>query len=257
MRSLASLIILAASTAVAAPKAAPVKITYDEQHLDLEKHELQFKYARPAKTAELTVTGEDGSELATANATYDKPSVNDWLSITWTPKATTSVMKLELRVVSTDNQVTILSLIPWSVSVAPEDVTFATDSSAIGDSEAKKLDASLTAITDAAKNAEKFMKLRLYVAGHTDTVGAGDKNKKLSLDRARAIATYFRAHGLTTPIAFAGFGEDVLKVRTADNTDEARNRRADYVLGPADSAPPFKGAYLKAKADWKQLAPAK
>ena len=255
MRWLASLIVLAATTAVAAPK--PVKITYDEQHLDLEKHELQFKFAKPAATAELTVTGEDGTELAHANATYDKPSVDDWLSITWKPTAATPVMKLELRVVSTTSEVTILSLIPWSVSVAHEDVTFASDSSAIADSEAKKLDASLTAITDAAKKAEKYMKLRLYIAGHTDTVGAGDKNKKLSLDRARAIATYFRAHGLTTPIVFAGFGEDVPKVKTADNTDEGRNRRADYVLGPADGAPPFKGPYLKVKADWKQLAPAK
>jgi hypothetical protein len=45
----------------------------------------------------------------------------------------------------------------------------------------------------------------------------------------------------------------VLKVKTADNTDNAANRRVDYVLGPAQGAPPFKGAYLKVKAQWKQL----
>jgi hypothetical protein len=55
------------------------------------------------------------------------------------------------------------------------------------------------------------------------------------------------------PIAFAGFGEDVPKVKTPDETDERANRRADYVLGPVGGAPPFKGAYLKAKADWKAL----
>ena len=64
------------------------------------------------------------------------------------------------------------------------------------------------------------MKMRLYVAGHTDTVGPDAKNRKLSLDRARAIAAYFRKKGLTIPIAFAGFGEDVLKVKTADSVDE-------------------------------------
>ena len=62
MRWLASLIIsgLAASTALAAPK-APIKITYDAEHLDLDKHVLQFKFARPAKTAELTKKWEDMS----------------------------------------------------------------------------------------------------------------------------------------------------------------------------------------------------
>ena len=44
-----------------------------------------------------------------------------------------------------------------------------------------------------------------------------------------------------------------LRVKTADNTAERANRRADYVLGPAGGAPPFKGPYLKARAEWKQL----
>ena len=36
------------------------------------------------------------------------------------------------------------------------------------------------------------------------------------IDRARAIGAYFRSKGLTIPIAIAGFGEDVLKVKTAE-----------------------------------------
>ena len=79
------------------------------------------------------------------------------------------------------------------------------------------------------------------------------RNLALSLDRARAIAAYFRRKGLTLPIAFAGFGEQVLKVKTPDETDERRNRRADYVIGPLSSPPPFAGPYLKARATWKQL----
>jgi outer membrane protein OmpA-like peptidoglycan-associated protein len=97
------------------------------------------------------------------------------------------------------------------------------------------------------------MKVRLYIAGHTDTVGPSAKNRKLSLARAQAIATYFRSKGLAVSIAVAGFGEDVPKVKTADNTDERANRRADYVIGPAAGQPPFGGAYLKAKATWSQL----
>jgi outer membrane protein OmpA-like peptidoglycan-associated protein len=97
------------------------------------------------------------------------------------------------------------------------------------------------------------MPLKLYIAGHTDTVGPADKNRELSRARAKAIAGYLRKKGLGVAIVVAGFGEDVLKIKTPDNTDERANRRADYVLGPAAGAPPFGGAYLKAHADWKSV----
>jgi outer membrane protein OmpA-like peptidoglycan-associated protein len=103
------------------------------------------------------------------------------------------------------------------------------------------------------KKSDQFVKMRLYIAGHTDTVGPSAKNRKLSIDRAAAIGKYFRSKGLAIPIAYAGFGEDVLKAKTADNVDERINRRADYVLGPAAGAPPFKGPYLSVKVGWSQL----
>jgi outer membrane protein OmpA-like peptidoglycan-associated protein len=137
--------------------------------------------------------------------------------------------------------------------VTHEDVNFATDSAAIEPDETGKLDASLAQIDDIVKRAGRFMKLKLYIAGHTDTVGPPAKNRALSLARAVAIGAYLRKKGLAIPIIVAGFGEDVPKVKTPDNTDERANRRADYVLGPAAGAPPFKGPYLKARADWKSL----
>ncbi len=232
---------------------APVMVTYDADHLDLVKHVLQFKLSRPAASAALTVIGEDGTELATSTATYAKPDPTDWLAITWKPKAATPVMQLKLRVVGADGIATNVELIPWSVTIDHEDVVFATDSAVIVATEAAKLDASLAAITAIHERTAKRMPLRLYVAGHTDTVGASPKNRKLSLARARAIATYFRAHGLALPIAVAGYGEDVPRVPTADGTDEPRNRRADYVIGPASGAPPFKGPYLQAQASWQPI----
>jgi len=163
------------------------------------------------------------------------------------------VMLMKLRVVADETSASNLELIPWSVEIAHEDVNFATDSAVIEPAEEKKLDASLVKIKEAMQRAEKFMKMRLYVAGHTDTVGNNAKNLKLSNARAASIGAYFRKKGLKIPIAVAGFGEEVLKVKTADNTDERGNRRADYVLGPAGGTPPFKGPYLKVKAAWKQL----
>jgi outer membrane protein OmpA-like peptidoglycan-associated protein len=232
---------------------APLKVGYDTDHLDLDKRVLQFKPSRAVESAQLVVIGEDGSELGKGSASYERMPADGWHAITWTQPDQARVMMMKLRVAASDGTATNLELIPWSVEIEHEDVNFRTDSAVIEPGEEKKLDASLAKIRDAMKRAEKFMKLKLYVAGHTDTVGGNAKNKKLSLDRAAAIAAYFRKKGLQIPIAFAGFGEEVLKVKTADNTDERRNRRADYVLGPAAGAPPFKGPYLQARAQWRQL----
>jgi outer membrane protein OmpA-like peptidoglycan-associated protein len=232
---------------------APIKVSYDADHLDLDKRVLQFKVSRPVESAELVVIGEDGKELGKGSATFKNEPANKWLSITWTQPTGTRVMTMRLRVASNDGVASNVELVPWSVAIDHEDVSFATDSAVIEAGETAKLDASLVKITEVMRRSEKFVKMRLYIAGHTDTVGASAKNRKLSLDRALAIGAYLRKKGLSIPIAVAGFGEDVLKVSTADNTDERKNRRADYVVGPAAGAPPFKGPYLKAKAGWKQL----
>lgn len=231
----------------------PLKVGYDADHLDLDKRILQFKPSRAVASAELVVIGEDGKDIGKGSASYDRAPADGWHPITWTQASGTRVMMMKLRVVASDGTATNLELIPWSVEIEHEDVNFSTDSAVIEPGEEKKLDASLAKIREVMKRAERFMKLRLYVAGHTDTVGSSAKNRKLSLARAHAIGTYFRKKGLQIPIAVAGFGEDVLKVQTADNTDERANRRADYVLGPVGGAPPFGGPYTKARATWKEL----
>ena len=233
---------------------APIKVSYDIDHLDLDNHVLQFKLSRPAGTAELTVIGEDGKDLGTGSATYKKEPPDTWLAISWTQPAGARVMTMKLHVIAADGLATDLELVPWSVAIEHEDVNFAVNSTVIDPGEDAKLDAGLARITEIAKRSERFVKMKLYVAGHTDTVGTSASNRKLSLGRARAIATYFRHNGLGLPIVFAGFGEDVPKVKTPDETDEPRNRRVDYVLAPAAGPPPFRGPYLKARAEWKQLA---
>jgi outer membrane protein OmpA-like peptidoglycan-associated protein len=88
----------------------------------------------------------------------------------------------------------------------------------------------------------KFAPIKLYVVGHTDTVGPNDKNLTLSHKRAKSLALYFRKHGFSLPIAVAGLGESALAKVTADETDEALNRRAQYVLtiDPPDLGRPTK-----------------
>jgi len=246
----AVLVLLVVRVAIAAP--APIKVSYDLAHLDLAKHVLQFKPSRAVSEATLAAIGEDGAELGTGRASYE-PGAAGWLAITWTQPADTRVMMLRLRVAAADGAATHVELVPWSVAIDHEDVQFATDSAVIEPGETQKLDASLEQIGATVKRAGGFLKLTLYIAGHTDTVGPLAKNRTLSLARAVAIGRYLRDHGVAMPIVVAGFGEDVPKAKTPDNTDARVNRRADYVLGPAGGTPPFRGAYLHAHATWRPL----
>jgi outer membrane protein OmpA-like peptidoglycan-associated protein len=232
---------------------ASLKVTYDLEHLDLDGRVLEFKLSRPAAKAELVVIGEDGKEMGSGAASYQGEPPNTWLPIRWTQRAEARVMMMRLRVVSSDGLATRVELIPWSVTVDHEDVNFSTDSAVIERGEFGKLDASLGKVNAIVARGERFMKMKLYIAGHTDTVGSAAKNRKLSIQRAHAIARYLRRKGLAIPIAVAGFGEHILKVKTPDDTDERGNRRADYVLGPAGGAPPFKGPYRRVQTQWRQV----
>src|SRR5205823_5647645 len=102
--------------------------------------------------------------------------------------------------------------------------------------EEPKLTAALPSLEKAIKRYSEAVKvagatIRLYVSGYTDTVGPASSNRSLSDARAHAIAQWFRKKGVTVPIYARGFGEDILKVETPDETPEQKNRRADYDVG--------------------------
>lgn len=224
---------------------AAMEVRYDWEHLDLTGHVLRFQLSRPARSAELKVLGEDGGELGGGSASFHGEPPGTWLALPWTQQPR-KVMTMKLHAVASDGVSADVDLYPWSVTIEHEDVNFETDSAVVRPTEASKLDRSLQKIEQVVRDAQRFIKVKLWVAGHTDTVGTKDHNRKLSLDRARAIADYFRRKGLKIPISYEGFGEDLLKVRTPDETDEPRNRRADYVVGAASAPPPIRG-------DWKDL----
>jgi len=214
--------------------AGDMKVGYARDKLDLEAHTLEFTLTRPAAHAELRVLGDDGSELARASTDYHGERAGTWLPISWTPTRAGNVLALELHATSSDGISAGVRLVPWSVHIAHDEVVFESGRAEIRPSEAAKLDQSYQRILDAVaavRKAEPNLPVRLFIAGHTDTVGNAADNRKLSLARARAIAEWYRDHGLPLPLAYAGFGEDALKVKTPDNTDEAANRRADYIVG--------------------------
>jgi outer membrane protein OmpA-like peptidoglycan-associated protein len=217
------------------------------EHLSLEKHYVDVQISAPAGRGEINVTADDGSSVGRGEVTFHGEAPDTWLRIPWQPRAPTTaesvVLRLALVLYDQEGNAGSIDLYPWHVTVPHEDVTFASNSSEITDAEASKLDESLRKITTVLDRVERTLlsfaekgiiagvpKPKLFVAGHTDTVGGDNDNLVLSRARAKAIAAHFRAKGFRLAVYFAGCGERQLRVKTSDSVDEARNRRADYTL---------------------------
>lgn len=131
---------------------------------------------------------------------------------------------------------------PWFLDIPHDDVLFESDKADILAPEIPKLEATLAQLNDVIDKYGSVVPVKLYVAGCTDTVGNTAHNQDLSKRRAKAIASWLRAHGFDKPIYYYGMGESFLAVPTGDEVDEGRNRRAVYLVGanppPAGSGVP-------------------
>ena len=56
-----------------------------------------------------------------------------------------------------------------------------------------------------------------------------------------------KKRGVRLPLVYEGFGETTPAVKTADNVDEPRNRRVDYII--SDGPPRFSTTF---RASWKR-----
>jgi hypothetical protein len=212
----------------------PIKIVLPRSKVDLEGRRLSFRLNHPADRAELTVTGRGGDVLLQTSRSYSGAMPGKALELTWGPVAG-EVARLDLKVYGTGGFWTAMAISPWMVTIPHEEVQFETNRWEIRRQEAPKLDAAIREIRKALRTHGAEFVVKLYVAGFTDTVGTTSHNRTLSGNRARAIAAYLRKRGVRLPIYYRGYGEEALAVATKDETAEARNRRAVYVLA---SQPP-------------------
>ena len=80
---------------------------------------------------------------------------------------------------------------------------------------------------------KSYDKTVVHVVGHTDTTGSAQYNQGLSERRAASVSTFLAGQGVpASRVREEGRGERELLVRTADNVNEARNRRVDIVIKP-------------------------
>ncbi|MCE9672970.1 OmpA family protein [Myxococcus stipitatus] len=203
------------------------------EDVDVEGRTLRFRLSRPAGRVELTVLMDTGKKAFEGEVPFKGEPAGTPLPLGW-PAAEGRVMKITLRAFDTSDFYTGVDLFPWRVDIPHEEVGFASGRSDIPAAERGKLDRSHALIAEALAKYGRFAAVRLYVLGHTDTVGATADNRKLSLERARSIASAFRKRGLKVPIFYEGFGEESPLVPTPDETAEAANRRAEYIIAVED-----------------------
>jgi outer membrane protein OmpA-like peptidoglycan-associated protein len=214
------------------PPAAEKKleVTVDRSKVDLAGHKLEVKMSRVAAKVRLKVIGESGAILAENETEFPGAAAGTALLVSWSPASEEAVAKIEVWGHDADGFFAGVAIIPWKASVPHEDVKFDTDSDVIRKDQVDKLEASLDKIGDIVKKHGDLGKITLFVVGHTDTMGSAEHNLMLSRKRARAIAAWFKGRGLKIPIAYEGMGESALLVKTADEVDEPKNRRVDYIL---------------------------
>ena len=242
-----------ASTALGALAApAALKVQVDKTKVDLKQHRLEVKMSRPAGKVKIEVFSDADASLADEEQDFSGRAAGTPLIVTWTPNSDAPVGRIELRAYDAQGSWVGVELSPWFVPIPHEDVNFRTGSSDIDSPEEPKLEAAFAKLEEVLEKDRAHGRMHsgitLYIAGHTDTVGSSSSNLKLSQDRARSISAWFRKRGVKLPISFEGFGETSLEVKTADNVDEPRNRRVDYVL--SDGPPQYSAAF---KPSWKRI----
>jgi len=212
----------------------PLVFTFDKDtDADIPNRKVTVRINHPAAKAELKVLMDTGNTAFDGEVDLSGKQANEPLTLSW-PEAPGKVMRVWLRVHDTAGFYNGVELTPWQIDIPHEEVNFDFGKWDVLQGERPKLDKSYALIADALEKYGRLADIRLYIAGHTDTVGSNASNRTLSLNRARAIGQYFRKKGLRIPIYVEGFGEEALAVATPDETPEPKNRRAEYTLSIDD-----------------------
>jgi hypothetical protein len=236
-------------TTFKATKVGELSLKIGPGDVDLEARTLVFRITNPAQRAELLLLGERGKRIGHAEVTFDDTVPGEPLTIAWGElPAGEELLRMDLKVFDVANFWAGMQITPFSIEIPHEELVFETGRHKIKATEAPKLQRTLAFIHEALAKHGSLLALKLYIGGYTDTVGGRGPNLELSNRRAKSIAGWFRANGIKVPIYFQGFGEDALAKPTPDQTPEAANRRAIYVLS---SQAPSGNAFPRSQ--WRRL----
>jgi outer membrane protein OmpA-like peptidoglycan-associated protein len=108
--------------------------------------------------------------------------------------------------------------------VAPENVTFATNSSTISSRFTNTLDSIASVLAE-------YPDSNIIVSGHTDSTGNDSINNPLSVNRANSVANYLKQRGISSSrVSAVGYGskQPIASNSTADG--RAQNRRVEIKI---------------------------
>lgn len=208
----------------------PILMTFPADPLDAAHHAVRFQVNRADFRLRVHALDADGKVVGEGENVFEKQPPGAVLSVTWTPKGKGEVAQLLLDAAASGGFTSHGEVVAWKVELPHAEVNFDTAKHELKASEEPKLVAVLPTLKAQLERYRRFPGVRFWIAGHTDTVDDRDYNQALSERRARTLAAWFRAHGVTVPVAYGGFGENDLLVPTRDETPEVRNRRATYIL---------------------------
>lgn len=225
---------------------APPSLSLDPADVHLEDQRVLVTLNRPCARVTFTVYGDAGGVIDQGDSQFKGAPAGEKLPVVW-KVGEEKVIRLDMVGHDVHGMFSpTLSIFPWSLEIPHQDVNFATGQSVIPPDEMPKVKTAVDDIQTAIKRYGGIVKITLFVAGHTDTVGSAEGNHLLSEARAASIGRAFRKAGIKVPIRYVGFGEDNLKVSTPDETDELQNRRAAYIISV--EPPPVSGT-----DGWKPL----
>lgn len=225
----------------------PIQLQINKDNVDLAKGALILSTNVALEKVDIEVYGKGGDVIH--NSTQKIDAMRGDLTINWTPTAG-EVGSVKITATDIAGFWSAVVLEPFFVDIPHKEVEFETGKAEWDEAETPKLTETLERIVaELKKHKRKGLTLQLYIAGYTDTVGSASSNMSLSRARAKSIAKWFRKAGLRIPIYYQGFGETAQAVKTADNVDEKRNRRAVYLLG--NTRPP-KSPQLP-KSNWGKI----
>lgn len=227
----------------------PLVVKVEKDGVDLKSRTFRLVMSRPAGKVEYNVYDDTGNAIDSGVKKFSGEPGGTPLLASWNQPEGATILKIEIKAYDSNDFFTGMELSPWWVAIPHDEVVFDFGKADVRKTEEPKLDDSYKNIEEVAAKYGSLVEAKLYIAGYTDTVDTAEYNQKLSEDRARSIAQFFRRKGFTFPIFYQGFGENVLAVPTPDNTPEEKNRRAVYVI--AGDEPPPSGAIPR--NNWKPL----
>lgn len=229
-----------------APSEAVAFELVDYDFDDESEYRMLFEADRAIEEVRLTVTNADGRTMEPITQRFGGGRPTTRAEVTWPRRA--EVLSVIARVTDTEGTWREMRYVPWSFTVEQQALHFETGSAEIHDDDVATLESTFSELSDELERVGEYVELQLYIGGYTDTVGSSDANRRLSRERARSIARWFKRRGFGVPIYVQGFGESALAQSTPDDTPNASNRRAVFVLR---SGPPPTGP-LYPRNDWRE-----